>query len=160
MKYVWGISEVLVLLSVSFPAAMLWLLKIFVQCLWNEAQILTGSSGVIYSSKQSMVLRASFWTMPKKFYSLVLVASACTARCGRSRDTGSTLPVGHCSLGMEGASARSASQGRSFWKKSSAWVASTSEIFPLYLMESHSDCPGCVSKCFWSSTERELQRLG
>lgn len=29
----------------------------------NEAQILTGSSGVVYSSKQSMVLRGNFWTV-------------------------------------------------------------------------------------------------
>lgn len=36
MKSVWAISKVLVLLSVNFPAVMLWLLKLFVQYLWMK----------------------------------------------------------------------------------------------------------------------------
>lgn len=72
-------------------------------------------------------------------------------------DTESTLPVGSCNLGMEGASAKSASQWGSSWKKKSALVASTAELFLLYPVESCSNCPDCISKYIWTPTERELQ---
>lgn len=146
MTSVWGISKVLVLLRVNFPAVMLWLLKIFVQNLWNEAEILTGSSGVVCSSEQSMVL-------PNMFYLSILLASACTPQHGHSRDTESTLPVGSSSLGLERASAKSAFGRKKDFGRNLAWVASTSEIFLLYPMESHWSCPGCISKCLWTPTE-------
>lgn len=41
------------------------------------------------------------------FCSSLLLASACTPQCGYSRGTESPLPVGSCSPGVEGASAKS-----------------------------------------------------
>lgn len=97
--------------------------KIHVQYLWNEAQILTSSSGAVYSSEKSMVQRGNSWTMSEMFSSSMLLASTCTPQCDHSRDTESTLPVGSCTPGMGGVQ-------RVLLGKISAWVASSSEIFP------------------------------
>lgn len=109
--------------------------KIHVQYLWNEAQILTSSSGAVYSSEKSMVQRGNSWTMSEMFSSSMLLASTCTPQCDHCRDTESTLPVGSCTPGMGGVQ-------RVLLGKISAWVASSSEIF--LLMELHSNCPGCI----------------
>lgn len=76
------------------------------------------------------------------------------------RDTEPTLPVGSCNLGIEGPSAKSASQQGSSCKMNLALVASAAEICLLYPMESCSNGPDGISKCVWTPTERELQSLG
>lgn len=127
--------------------------KMHVQYLWNEVQMLAGSSGTVYSSKQSMVLRGNSWTMSEMFSSSMLLTSACTPQCGHSRDTESTLPVGSCTPGMEGSSAKSAFGKKSLlgWLlalKFSCWWNRTQTV------------QAASGKCLWSPPERELHRLG